>query len=245
MNNTKVVSTTLSLATLGILNSAMAANAATFTPLTDLTDGGFNQLLGEGKFTEDFIAESRIGISGSGDFEIDIQEVEPPGPGGIPQPTAEFEWGNNQPVDFRLEYDGSKVIYTVGGIELMKEDVQDLANINSIFLRTRSNGDGSIAEISNLVVDDMAYNGIVRSDDSDIIDYLKITDIGNNFVVTGTSNFAWVDGSRPTRSELAYQFKVGTMGMPPSHSVPEPASVSLISLTLLGGAFASTRRRRK
>ncbi len=244
MKTTKVVST-LSLATLGIVTSTMAANAATFTPLTDLTDGEFNQLLGEGKFAEDFIAESRIGISGNGDFEIDIQEVEPPGPGGIPKPTAELEWGNNQPVDFRLEYDGSKVIYTVAGIELMKEDVQDLANIDSIFLRTRSNGDGSITEISNLVVDGMAYDGTVSSDDSDTVDYLKITDIGNNFLITGTSNFAWVDGNRPRRSELAYQFKVGTMAMPPSHSVPEPSSISLISLTLLGGAFASTRRRSK
>ncbi len=241
MKTLKAIST-LAAATIGITMGATTANAATFEALPDLTDQQFNDLLTDGLFKEDFIAESRGGTAGlSGDFEIDIQDVIPPGPGGPPVDTSQFKWENGVPVMFKLEYDGSKLTYTVGDKVIMASDIQELSSLNSMLIRTRSNSDGSVMELSDIVVDGMAYNGVVRSEDGDTIDYLKVTDIGNSFVMTGKSTMSWVgdDGDIPTRSRLAYQIKVGKM----HEDVPEPAS--LLSLGLLGGVIAGTRRRQK
>lgn len=204
-----------------------SASAATFDPLPDLTDPQFNALLANGLFAEDFIAESRSGRPGPGDFELNIQEVEPPGPGGSPNPTAQFLWSSGQPVSFELKYENSEVTYTVGGIVLSQTNVQDLPFLDTIYIRTRSNDDGSVVELSNLAIDGMDYNGVVRSDNNDSIDYLKISDIGNSFTLTGQSTFSWTTPDIPQGSRLAYQIKVGAAAKP----VPEP-------LTILGTVAA-------
>ncbi|MGB3691677.1 MAG: choice-of-anchor W domain-containing protein [Spirulinaceae cyanobacterium] len=238
MNKIKAIST-VAVATIGITLGATTANAASFEALPNLTDQQFNDLLTNGLFAEDFIAESRGGRNGlSGDFEIDIQDVIPPGPGGPPVDTSQFLWQNGVPVAFKLEYSGSQLTYTVGNKVLVGNNLQELPNINSMLIRTRSNNDGSVMELSDIVVDGMAYNGVVRSEDGDTIDYLKVTDIGNSFVMTGTSTLSW-NGDLPKGSRLAYQIKVGSMTKP----VPEPTS--LLSLGLLGGFAAYTRRKKQ
>lgn len=86
----------------------------------------------------------------------------------------------------------------------------------------------------------MAYNGTVRSEDGDTIDYLKITDIGNSFLMTGKSTLSW-NGDLPKGSRLAYQIKVGLMTM--AEPVPEPTS--LLSLGLLGSFVTYSRRKKQ
>lgn len=241
MNKYRAVSTLLAAAIATTLG-ATTANAATFEALPDLTDQQFNELLSDGLFKEDFIAESRGGTAGlAGDFEINIQEVEPPGPGGPPSAQEQFLWQNGEAVMFSLEYDGSKLTYTVGDRVLMASDVQDLPSIDSMFIRTRSNNDGSVMELSDIVIDGMAYDGTVRSEDGDTIDYLKVTDIGNSFLMTGKSTMSWTGDRIPQRSRLAYQIKVGSMMTPTS--TPEPSSI--LSLGLLGGALVCARRGKK
>jgi hypothetical protein len=236
---------TLAGAAIGIsavsLMFSSPANAATFTPLPLFTDSDFNALISDGIFAEDVIAESRGGNGGpGGPTEFNIQDVIPPGPGGPPNPQSNFTWPNGQEVDFSLTYDGSTIEYTVGGISISKADVNDLTNFNTIYLRTRSNSDGSVMEIRNLVVDGMTYNGTVTSNDSDTIDYLKISDIGNNLSITGQSFMSWTTPSIPQQSRLAYQIKIGLE----KEEVPEP-TMTLGLLALGGVGLLSSRKKVK
>ncbi|MGF1461421.1 MAG: choice-of-anchor W domain-containing protein [Leptolyngbyaceae cyanobacterium] len=222
---------------------ADAAMAVSFQPLPGLSDTDFNQLIDDGTFSEDFIVESRSGNGRlNGTYEFAILEVEPPGPGGPPAAQGQFAWQNGVPVDFEVSYDGAgSVSYTVDGNPLNAFGVDDLTTgINALYIRTRSNNDGSVTELSNLMIDGKTYTGTVRSEDGDTIDYIKITDFSSAFTLTGQSTFSWTGSSIPTNSKLAYQIKTGYEA--PSQSVPEPVGLSLLSLGMLGGTFAASRR---
>lgn len=219
MINLRSTFLTLAVVGLGAVSVPEAANAFTIVDRTGFTDTEFNSLRTEGEFTELFVAESRVGNASlnTGERELGINDAN-----GTPFATGEFVWGNNQAVDFLLEYTGELVKYTVGG-QLLSSSAFS-GPVTDIFLRTRA-ADNSTMALSDLVfngsgIGNLLSSGVGGSD----VDYLQISDITTPFTLSGKSLMSWTD-IQPMRSNLAYQIKVGTT---PVESVPEPGTVGAL-----------------
>ena len=238
----KVIFSTV-LASLGLTVGASDASAARFELLPNFDDQDFDALIDDGTFVEDYRAESRIGADGSRDYELALIE----GPSTQPTVQKQFSWGNGDTYDFSLTSDGSTVTYTVVDTILTSNSLVDSSGINTVYIRALANLADTSVELNNIQVDQENFQETISADgNGDQIEYLKITDIDSDFTLTGTSSFAWT-GDKPLRSNLAYQFKVGTQtpeGPNPAPTpVPEPASISLFSLGLLSLAFGYRKRQ--
>ena len=227
------------LATVGMSLVSGVASAATVTSLPNLTKEQFNAL----NFTEVFVAEGRIGNAATnGDREFGINKLN-----GDPVDEGQYAWESNQPVNFTLTYDGTKVTYTVAGIDLTA-NFSGLAD--TIYLRTRRDTKTSN---SNIQVDMLQLNGMdlvlegtsdpaistPSNSGTDDEDYLLIENISQPFTLTGRANLSWT-GTQPTGSNLAYQIKVGT-----SEPVPEPLTILGSGLALGFGALLKKESSRK
>ena len=207
------------LATAGLSLVSGVASAATVTSLPDLTKEQFNELINRGEFTELFVAEGRIGRDGTrGDWELGILN---PNNSLLPDQQEQFAWEKGTTYDFTLNYDGSMVNYSVGDTLLTSQAFS--GSIDTIYIRTKDTTNSNV-RIDSLVFNDEALDAVSEPID-DEEDYLKISDISEEFTLQGKVNFSWT-GTQPTRSNLAYQIKVGT-----SEPVPEP-------LTILGSGVA-------
>lgn len=216
------------LAAVGIVSLPTTASAFSFKAMgDDFTDNVFRSEIESGKFTELFVAESRIGNNATnGDRELGINTAT-----GAPVAQGQYKWISGQAVNFSLEYTGSVVNYTVGNTLLSSTNFS--GDINKIYLRTRGSGDnkpaGSIS-LSNLIFNGQSYSPGLSSTGTSggaDVDYLAITGINTPFKLTGTSTLTFNNGT-PNGSHLAYQIKVGTST---SEEVPEP-------LTILGTVAA-------
>jgi len=218
------------LASVGLSLVSGVASAATVTSLPDLTDPEFNAL----NFTEVFVAEGRIGRSGtSGDWELGILN---PNNNSLPDQQEQFAWEKGTTYDFTLNYDGSEVNYSVGGMTLTSEAFSD--SINTIYVRTQET-DSSEVRIN---IDSLNAFSAPSDADSDNVDYLLVEDISAPFTLTGTVISSWT-GTQPTGSHLAYQIKVGN-----SEPVPEPLTILGSGVALGFGALLkkeSSRRQNK
>jgi hypothetical protein len=72
------------------------------------------------------------------------------------------------------------------------------------------------------------------------VDYLRVSDISNPFVLTGQTQLFWSGTNPPRNSQLAYQVKVGSSS---KTSVPEPGTIAAIALTAFAG-LGYTRRKK-
>ncbi|BAZ37963.1 hypothetical protein NIES4101_38920 [Calothrix sp. NIES-4101] len=233
----KLTKTLLVLATttigLSLLPSQVNALVTT-TPQANLTDIDFNNLITTGKFTEVFVAQSRIGNNATnGTQEIDLLN---PKNNLLPVDQKQRVWGNGEAVDFILEYTGSLVKYTVGN-QVISSTIFS-SPVTDIFLRTRA-ANNSKMELTNLFLNgqslgNLVSNGVGNSD----IDYLQIGKLPQSFTLTGTSIMSWT-GTRPNNSALAYQIKVGTT----PQAVPEPTT--LAALFLAGGMVVFGSKNKK
>ncbi|MGF1481417.1 MAG: choice-of-anchor W domain-containing protein [Cyanophyceae cyanobacterium] len=241
MNALKVL-LSLSGATLGVALTTTAAGAVSFELLSDLTDAEFNSpTFG---FEQSVVGESRIGDLGAGEFEIQIlDDVD------TPVENAQFVWENGEFYDFELNIDSGDVTYTVAENTLFEADLVD--NFNVLYIRAFANmnlfPDANL-ELRDIEVDGVAYGPTLGPESGDMVEYLKVSDIGLDATlnVTGEAAFFWT-GDRPLRSNLAYQLKVGEEGGGGEEGptpVPEPATISFLSLGVLGLAMARTRKRR-
>ncbi|MBD2625006.1 choice-of-anchor W domain-containing protein [Trichormus variabilis] len=247
----------LGLVTLGLGLAPNQAKAVTFTPLTsqDATpgfdDADFNLLLNNGDFKELFVAEGRIGnngTGGNGERELginrDVKAVTNPG-----QPVAQgnFTWGNGKLWDFSLEYDGSKVTYKVlDGNQTISLTSQEFSgSVNQIYLRTLANNTGNsqnAVSLTNLVFNGTSIGSLASTSTSTSkdLDYLGLSNISSPFTLTGKTALSWL-GAAPSRSNLAFQIKVGTS--PQSESVPEPGMLGGICLAATMGAAVSKKKK--
>ncbi|MGC9505281.1 PEP-CTERM sorting domain-containing protein [Baaleninema sp.] len=234
----------LSLATLSLAASATSASAFSIS----------GHLNGEAEFEAlnpdiSWAAESRIGVSGAADYEIDIHNSD-----WSVVPHQEYDWVNGQEVDFSLEFNGSSLIYTVGDSVTVSQDVTQ-NNFSELLIRTTARKNGSSAIVKNLSLADSMMSAALSETSEfactdpngcgyyDSSQYLHITDITGAFTLTGTSIFSWDENNAPTRSRLAYQVKlVEGSGNPPTSSVPEPTSILALGLT--AGLAAQLKRRR-
>ncbi|MBP0001798.1 MAG: PEP-CTERM sorting domain-containing protein [Cyanobacteria bacterium SID2] len=240
----RVVGLSLSLAALGLALCATEAKAFSI--------GG--HLNGEREFGAldreiAWAAESRIGVAGAADYEIDIHNSD-----WSIVPHQEFDWVNGEEVSFKLEFTGSQLIYTVGDSVTVDRNVtQD--NFSELFIRTTARLDGSSVVVKDLMLSDAAMSSTlgVTSEFAcnnpsgcgyyDSSQYLHITDVSGAFTLTGTSIFSWDEAKVPTRSRLAYQIKL-VEGMPSdTPSVPEPTSA--LALGLVAGTAARLKHRQR
>ncbi|MGV0024033.1 choice-of-anchor W domain-containing protein [Phormidesmis priestleyi] len=231
----------LVLSATGLAANSLSAKAATIVPQTTLTDTDFQQLITTGKFTESFVAQSRIGNNATnGTQEIDLLN---PQNNLLPVDQKQRKWNSGQAIDFSLEYDGSLVKYIVGN-QIVSSNVFSGA-VSDIFFRTRAAANSSLllsnlafsdAKSKNLAITDVLSSGAASSD----VDYLQLSKISGAFKLTGKSTMTWT-GTNPTNSNLAYQLKVGTT--PIQKKVPEPGTIAAIMLT--GLAIAGSKKKAK
>jgi PEP-CTERM motif len=227
---------TLSIATLGLVASATAASAVTFKVQPWTADAEFNDLINTNKFDETWVVQSRIGNNASnGTQEVDILNADN---NLLPVTQGDRVWGNNQAVNFKVEFDGSLLKYTVD-TQLLSTTQFSGKPIEDLFFRVRSTATSSMS-LSNLVVNGVSVPDLI-ADAAGMIKYLTVGDLGKSFTITGTSTMSWM-GTRPNNSALAYQIKAGVLEKP--QSVPEPASISLLSLGTLGLIGIRLRRQR-
>ncbi|MBD2568483.1 choice-of-anchor W domain-containing protein [Anabaena lutea] len=247
----------LGLVTLGLGLAPNQAKAVTFTPLTsqDATpgfdDADFNLLLNNGDFKELFVAEGRIGNNGTGgNGERELGINRDVAIGGAPVAQGNFTWGNGKLWDFSLEYDGSKVTYKVlDGNQTISLTSQEFSGpVNQIYLRTFARQDNGITNTKNAVsLTNLVFNGTSigslaseGTSTSKDVDYLGLSNISSPFTLTGKTALSWL-GAAPSRSNLAFQIKVGTS--PQSESVPEPGMLGGICLAVTMGAAVSKKKK--
>lgn len=184
------------LALIGLFVCAASAHAVTFTPLPDLSDQDFRDL----KLIEKFVVEGRIG--NTGDWEMGIWKGFPSNSDVVNKQFNGFNTKNGMAYDFRIvNIAGSSLDFEVrDGDEWCTVSRNDLnTDADSFLLRTRSNGDGSVMEISNLIVDGDAYGTSLISNDADTVEYLRIDDVvDESFILTGTSSMSWITTTPPT-----------------------------------------------
>jgi len=224
---------TIAAVGLGMFSVPAAANAFSLVDRTGFTDTQFNQLRTDGLFTELFVAESRIGnngFGGNGERELGINTDT-----GTPVATGDRVWDNGGLVDFTLQYTGSLVNYIVGGQTISSTAFS--SPVTDIFLRTHSTTNSGM-ELSDLVFEGVGI-GSLSSSGSDT-DYLQLANISAPFTLTGKSMMSWTSASAPSRSNLAYQIKVGNT---PSQSVPEPGTVAALFLTSLAAVGSKKQRK--
>ncbi|WP_313950518.1 choice-of-anchor W domain-containing protein [Nostoc sp. FACHB-110] len=216
---------------------------------SDFDDTDFNLLLDKGDFKELFVAEGRIGnngTGGNGEREIGInRNVRATVGAGLPVAKADFTWGNSKVWDFSLEYTGSKVTYKVFDTSQTFQLVtQEFSGpVTDIFFRTFANkGSGNNLQnsvaLTNLILNGTALGNLASSATTTAdLDYLHLAGISTPFTLTGKTALSWV-GTAPSRSNLAFQIKVGT-----SQSVPEPTTLGAIFVASMTGVAALKRKK--
>jgi hypothetical protein len=246
----------LGLVSLSLFLAPNPAKAVSIVPLTsqdadsDFDDADFNLLLDKGDFKELFVAEGRIGnngFGGNGEREIGInRDVRATVGAGLPVAKGDLVWGNAKVWDFSLEYTGSKVTYKVfDPTQTFQLVTQEFSGpVTDIFFRTFANkGSGNNVQnsvsLTNLVFNStdlgsLASAGTTTTAD---LDYLHLAGISAPFSLTGKTAFSWV-GTAPSRSNLAFQIKVGT-----SKSVPEPSILGAIFIASMTGVAALKRKK--
>jgi len=246
----------LGLVALGLFIAPNPAKAVSIVPLasqdadSDFDDVDFNLLLDQGDFKELFVAEGRIGnngTGGNGEREMGInRDVRATVGAGLPVATADFTWGNGKVWDFSLEYTGSQVTYKVFDanqtFQLMTQEFS--GPVTDIFFRTFANkGSGNnlqnAVSLTNLFLNGTALGSLGSASTTTTADrdYLHVAGISTPFTLTGKTALSWV-GAAPSRSNLAFQIKVGT-----SKSVPEPSTLGAIFVATVTGAAALKRKK--
>lgn len=224
------------LAALGLAISAAQVKSATIVPQPTLTDLEFNKLITDQKFTEKFVAQSRIGNNAiNGTQEIDLLD---PSNNHLPVGQLQKKWTNGVAVNFTLKYENSVVTYIVDGQTLSSSKFS--GSVTDIFFRTRSTATSSMLLSDLKFTDNHSSNlslGNLMSSGADI-DYLQLSKIKGNFTLTGKSTMTWT-GNTPGQSALAYQIKVGTT---PQRKVPEPNAAGVLLVAGLGMVAVRMRR---
>ncbi|HEY9653704.1 MAG TPA: choice-of-anchor W domain-containing protein [Coleofasciculaceae cyanobacterium] len=226
----------MGLATLGLALTPNFASAITITRLSDLSDAQFNDLRSSQEFQELLVAEGRMGNNAlNGDRELGINNAS-----SAPVAQGQFVWQNGEVEEFLLQYDGSQVSYSVGDTTLLSNVFS--GSVNNIYIRTRETATSNV-RLDNLFLNGIALgdNAVSEPNDSDRVDYLRISDISVPFTLAGNVTMSWTD-SQPDQSNLAYQIKVGET-TDDSKNVPEPGTVGALLLTGIIALGCSKRKR--
>jgi hypothetical protein len=187
-----------------------------------------------------FVAEGRIGDrGGAATFEVDLGQST-----AAPATTAQYAWPNAVAVPFTLGFDPNqnRVTFTVDGQSLT---YSPSGTFTDIFFRTRSYPAGSGIVLDSLVFDGDSVGESVSAYGPNGLEILWLSGstLMDGFQLSGTSTMSW-SGSAPSQSQLAYQIKVGYVEPTGNPDVPEPCTLALAGMVLLGGAATAAFKRR-
>lgn len=237
------------------------AKAAYFNATADYSEADLNAEVGSGSFVEEFNTTSYVDANGMTVYELELNDAAPGTTLDLASSSQnEFLWDNGEEVDFELSFDDEVLQYQVGGEVVSTVNVEGAEfDLNGLILSARST-ETSKAELTNLVFND---GSIATSDlisEGGEANFLKITGVNDSFTLTGTQTYSWTD-AETENLDLAYQIQVGTFQEPSSdvfysgnfsilgasiglvaEEVPEPKTVSLFSLLLIGMVFKHRRR---
>ena len=157
-----------------------------------------------------FVAEGRIGdLGGYATFELDVGSDT-----GDPSQTENYAWQSGATEPFTVSYDPltSVVTFSLGGKTL--SFTTPYFDFDQIFVRTRAVNAGSSVEIKDIALDGAAINDHSYADGNTGLDILWIlgADLNDGFVFQANAVLSW-EGAPPTQSRLAFQVKVGKLGM--------------------------------
>lgn len=254
----KKILISIAVGLLGLLTTKNVAQAAYLKSLNSYSKADFAKEINSGSFVEEFNAASYIFDDKMAAYEIEINNIVDPAT-VYPNPyiQKQFLWKNGEKINFELSFNGEIIKYKVGEKVLSAVNVnQELFDINGIILKAQS-AENSQVELTNLVFDDSLISTLDLRAEEGEIDFLKIAEINNSFTLTGTQVFSW-KGARPEDFDLAYKISVGNFQEPTSNlfqssnfsilsasivtEVPEPKTVSLFSLLLVGMIIKHRRR---
>jgi hypothetical protein len=251
-----------SVVMLGLTAQAQGAQAYSFETFSDLNaDAAVNDadydLYAKGPnrlFTTKAVIDSRIGnAAANGDWELGLSTStysldETTYTNTVDAgSTRQHSWKNGIAEQFTMTYDGSNLSYTIAG----QTTTKSITGISDLILRTRANKIGSMINLSSMTLFDASNNvkatwanqGSSAATAVGDIDYLRVADLKPGFKLTGTTTMSWAaNAPRPNGSNLALQWKLGTMPDGPSQSVPEPGTIGAIAIV---GAMAVRKRMKK
>ena len=249
-----------SVVLLGFAAQAQSAHAYSFKTFSDLNgDTVVNDmdydLYAKGanrKFTTKGVIESRIGNNATnGDWELGSFTSTYSADGSTYTNVADAgsqrqqKWKNGVAEAFTMTYDGSNLIYTVGG----QTTTKSIVGVTDLLLRTRAGKSASGVNLSNMTLFDnlgntkatWANQGSSTTSAAVDVDYLRVADLKPGFKLTGSTTMSWAGTTPPNGSNLALQWKIGTMPGP-TQSVPEPGTIGAMAIV---GAMALRKRMKK
>jgi len=240
MKSSQIFAAIATTTTLSLM--AMTSAAQAFTIGGHLNGAEFDDL----ELHIPWAAESRIGRVG--DHELNIHDHTNSAQNRV---QANYDnWVSGEAVDFSLAFDSqlNTLTYTVDGIELRKTEIFE-DNFSDLYIRTSARKDETSMLVDNLFLSDENMSSSIAESSSASCsggsgcgyvdaEYLHIAGIVGDFTLTGQSTMTW-GAKKPNNSNLAYQIKLVEVPV----QVPEPATLSLFSLGLVG--FVATRKRRQ
>jgi hypothetical protein len=156
-----------------------------------------------------FVSEGRIGDRGGmATFELDLG-----GDTGDPATTAQYNWQSGVVEPFTVTYDSgtSEVTFSLGGITLYY--TTPWFDFDQVFIRTRAVDEGTFVTVDNIVIEGESVGAQSHADGSGLdILWIKGASLNDGFTMTGDAVLFW-SGTPPTHSRLAFQVKIGKLGI--------------------------------
>ena len=260
--NLKVFSLSIPVALIGLLTTGNTAQAAFFRSMNDYSKADLTKEIETGSFVEEFNLATYVGKDGVATSKLEIDESLPAGDIELASyreidgnSQSQFLWNNQEEVDFQIYSNGEAIEYQVDGEVLHTIAVQEF-EFDSMVVSAAST-ENSQTKLTNLVLDNDPIQTTELISEAGKTDYLKIAGIEDRtFTLSGTQVFSRTEVEAEDL-DLAYQIRVGTF-QPTSDvlgsanfsilsasmgaEVPEPRTVSLFSLLLVGLIFNCRRR---
>lgn len=156
-----------------------------------------------------FVSEGRIGdLGGAATFELDLGQDT-----GAPFVTAQYDWQSGVTEPFSISYDAgtSMVTFILGGVTLTY--TTPWFDFDQVFVRTRAVNEGSSVTVSDIVIDGESVMDQSQATGNGLDNlWIQGAILNDGFTLTGNAVLTWT-GAAPTQSRLAFQIKVGKLGI--------------------------------
>ncbi len=156
-----------------------------------------------------FVSEGRIGdLGGAATFELDLGQDT-----GAPFVSAQYAWQSGVVEPFMITYDAgtSLVTFTLGGVTLNYNT--PWFDFDQVFVRTRAVNEGSSVMVSDIVIDGESVMDQSQAVGNGLDNlWIQGAMLNDGFTLTGNAVLSWT-GAAPTQSRLAFQVKVGKLGI--------------------------------